>query len=70
MSLLTRLKSWEDLEKHRETLAGTHLRELFAGDPQRVSALSMILSIALRFSQAAADTGNDQAVGRAGARGR
>ena len=38
---LTRLKSWEDLEKHRETLAGTHLRELFAGDPQRVSALSM-----------------------------
>ena len=38
---LTRLKSWEDLEKHRETLTGTHLRELFAGDPQRVSALSM-----------------------------
>ena len=38
---LTRSKPWIDLETHRQTLAGTHLRELFAADPQRVASLSL-----------------------------
>ena len=38
---LTRLKSWGALNAHRQQLAGTHLRDLFAEDPQRVSSLSL-----------------------------
>ena len=33
--------SWAALEAHRQTLAGTHLRELFRRDPGRVAALSL-----------------------------
>ena len=38
---LTRSQSWLDLEAHCKSLAGTHLRELFSKDPQRVDALSL-----------------------------
>ena len=38
--MLTRSKTWRDLEAHRQALAEKSLRELFAEDPQRVAALS------------------------------
>ena len=38
---LTRAKTWGDLETHRRALAGTHLRDLFANDPERVASLSL-----------------------------
>jgi glucose-6-phosphate isomerase len=39
---ITHSKLWVDLETHRQALAGIHLRELFANDPQR--AISLLLS--------------------------
>lgn len=33
--------AWNALAAHREALACTHLRELFAGDPDRVRSLSL-----------------------------
>ncbi|SDI67742.1 glucose-6-phosphate isomerase [Propionivibrio dicarboxylicus] len=37
----TRSKPWDALVKHRQDLEGTHLRELFARDPDRVARLSL-----------------------------
>jgi len=36
---LDQLPEWDALAKHREEFGGTHLRELFAGDPQRAERL-------------------------------
>ncbi|MEI7429498.1 MAG: glucose-6-phosphate isomerase [Betaproteobacteria bacterium] len=38
---ITASNSWAAIEAHRQTLAGTHLRELFGNDPKRVSSLSL-----------------------------
>ena len=38
---VTATKSWAALEAHRQSLAGTHLRELFQRDPGRVASLSL-----------------------------
>jgi glucose-6-phosphate isomerase len=35
MSLLTSTPAWQNLQKHHETIARTHLRDLFAEDPAR-----------------------------------
>ncbi|MDR1998833.1 MAG: glucose-6-phosphate isomerase [Frankiaceae bacterium] len=39
-SRLTALPAWAELARHRDRLAGTHLRELFAADPERASRMS------------------------------
>jgi glucose-6-phosphate isomerase len=38
---LTRLPQWSALAAHRQALEGTHLRDLFAADPDRVAAFSV-----------------------------
>ncbi|MES4893333.1 glucose-6-phosphate isomerase, partial [Streptomyces sp. NPDC096012] len=38
---LNQLPEWTALAKHREELAGTHLRDLFAADPQRGDAYTL-----------------------------
>ena len=38
---VTATKSWAALEAHRQSLAGTHLRELFQREPGRVASLSL-----------------------------
>ena len=37
---LTRTKAWQALAQHRDQIAGRHMRELFAADPQRFDRLS------------------------------
>jgi glucose-6-phosphate isomerase len=39
---ITRSAAWRAIETHRESLAGTHLRELFADDPQRARDFSLV----------------------------
>ena len=41
MSALTRSPAWAALKAHQKTLAKTHLRELFAADPQRFDKFSL-----------------------------
>ena len=38
---ITATRAWADLDAHRETVGKTHLRELFASDPQRAARLSL-----------------------------
>ena len=38
---ITRSAAWRAIETHRESLAGMHLRELFADDPQRARDFSL-----------------------------
>ena len=38
---ITLSAAWRAIETHRESLAGTHLRELFADDPERARDLSL-----------------------------
>ena len=40
MSGLTRSAAWRALERHAEAMAGVHLRELFAADPDRFARFS------------------------------
>ena len=39
---ITRSAAWRAIETHRESLAGTHLRELFADDPHRARDFSLV----------------------------
>ena len=39
---ITLSAAWRAIETHRDSLAGTHLRELFADDPQRARDFSLI----------------------------
>ena len=41
MSGLTRSAAWRALERHAEAMAGVHLRELFAADPDRFARFSL-----------------------------
>ena len=41
---LTSLPAWQALEKHRQTLGDTHMRDLFAADPERFARFSLRLS--------------------------
>lgn len=41
MTSLTRTSQWQALAAHRDALAGSHLNELFAADPQRFARLSL-----------------------------
>ncbi|WP_291991796.1 glucose-6-phosphate isomerase [Candidatus Accumulibacter sp. ACC003] len=38
---ITNSAAWKAIETHRQSLSPVHLRELFAGDPERVAALSL-----------------------------
>ena len=38
---ITHSAAWRAIEAHCESLAGTHLRELFADDPQRAGDFSL-----------------------------
>ncbi len=40
MSELTQSNAWQALTRHRDAIVGTHLRKLFAADPQRFENLS------------------------------
>ncbi len=40
-TMLTRTPEWQALAAHRDALAGRHLNELFAADPQRFARLSL-----------------------------
>ncbi len=40
---LRHLDAWKRLERHRDDIGAVHLRELFAGDPGRVTRLSLSL---------------------------
>ncbi len=40
MSKLTEMKSWKALEQHFEVIQNTHMRALFAADPQRFTTFS------------------------------
>ena len=41
MSALTSSPAWQALQAHAQDMAGTHLRDLFAADPQRFAKLSL-----------------------------
>ncbi len=41
MSDVTQLNAWKALQKHVETMKGTHLADLFAADPNRAATFSM-----------------------------
>jgi glucose-6-phosphate isomerase len=41
MSALTQSPAWQALSRHRAEMNGTHLRDLFAADPQRFERFSM-----------------------------
>ena len=41
MSGLTRSAAWRALERHAKAMAGVHLRELFAADPDRFARFSL-----------------------------
>jgi glucose-6-phosphate isomerase len=41
MSLLIDSPAWQALVKHQQQMAGVHMRDLFAGDPQRFERFSM-----------------------------
>jgi glucose-6-phosphate isomerase len=41
MSLLIDSPAWQALVKHQKQMAGVHMRDLFAGDPQRFERFSM-----------------------------
>jgi glucose-6-phosphate isomerase len=41
MSVLTRSAAWQALERHASAMAGVHLRELFAADPDRFARFSL-----------------------------
>jgi glucose-6-phosphate isomerase len=43
MSRLTDSPAWKALSKHQPEIAGTHMRDLFAGDPQRFERFSLTL---------------------------
>ena len=43
MSLLTDSPAWEALTRHQQAIAGVHMRELFARDPQRFERFSLRL---------------------------
>ena len=43
MSQLTQCQSWKALQTHQETLANTHLRQLFKDDPERFHRFSFTL---------------------------
>ena len=43
MSLLTQLPAWQALAAHQRLLAGTHVRDLFAADPERFDKFSLRL---------------------------
>ncbi|MBF0177221.1 MAG: glucose-6-phosphate isomerase [Magnetococcales bacterium] len=43
MPALTDLTAWKALTKHRDQMAGVHMRDLFAGEPDRFDALSIKL---------------------------
>src|SRR5438477_8917129 len=40
MSMLTESPAWKSLQKHHETVAPLHLRQLFASDPRRFEKFS------------------------------
>ena len=41
MTLISRSPEWRALEAHRDALAGTTLRDLFAADPTRGQAMTV-----------------------------
>ena len=41
MSQLTDLPAWNTLAEHQQSMADTHLRQLFADDPQRAERFSL-----------------------------
>jgi len=41
MSILTQSTAWQALLKHRQAMSSLHMRELFAGDPQRFEKFSL-----------------------------
>ena len=41
MTQPTQLPAWRALEKHRQEMAGVHMRDLFAADPQRFERFSL-----------------------------
>src|SRR5687767_9906469 len=43
MSALTRSAPWRALERHADAMAAVHLRDLFAGDPDRFARFSLRL---------------------------
>ena len=43
MARMTRSDAWKTLEQHQKQIAGTHMRDLFAGDPGRFGRLSLRL---------------------------
>ena len=43
MHKLTRLAQWQDLKRHRQAWRGTHLRDVFAHEPQRFEQFSASL---------------------------
>ncbi|MBM3357109.1 MAG: glucose-6-phosphate isomerase [Betaproteobacteria bacterium] len=49
---LTKLPAWQDLERHRRAVSGTHLRQLFDQDPERFGRFSLRLDgMLLDFSK-------------------
>ncbi|MFH2007997.1 MAG: glucose-6-phosphate isomerase [bacterium] len=43
MSIISQSQAWKALRDHQQTLSEAHLRELFAGDPQRFEKFSLAL---------------------------
>jgi glucose-6-phosphate isomerase len=44
MTQPTQLPAWRALEKHRQEIAGVHMRDLFSADPERFSRFSLIFN--------------------------
>lgn len=44
MTQPTQLPAWRALEKHRQEIAGVHMRDLFSADPERFSRFSLVFN--------------------------